>query len=336
MHPAAGEVDGYRSFKPDMALLSRLFWNSNEHRLRAGWRLTVYLLLVAVIAIPLILLLDATDNRLLEASLKNLCAATGFGLALVVSARYIERRSLKHYGLGLQRVWWVELGIGLVAGGIIMAIAFAVLYLAGWVVVTGTLRTTLPTSTFALAFVGQFTRYLSGSFFEEVMSRGYLLRMCAECVHRAGFQRATAVLMAALATAALFGLLHLFNPGASVLSIVNLIILGLLFAMPMLVTGRLALSIGLHAGWNVFQNNVFGLPNGGKPSTTSLLVTQDVGPAIWTGGAIGPEGGLIGSGTILLGLVVVGGWLWVRNRMLRWELSLADPPQRAIAQEPLE
>ena len=145
--------------------------------------------------------------------------------------------------------------------------------------------------------------------------------------------RRGAVLLAAAATSLLFGLLHLLNPGASLLAVVNLTLLGLLFALPMIVTGRLSLSIGLHMGWNIFQNNVFGLPNGGKPSNTSLLVTQDVGPAIWTGGSFGPEGGLSAFIAVLLGFVLVAGWLRMRKQMPRLELSLADPPQRENSQE---
>lgn len=174
-----------------------------------------------------------------------------------------------------------------------MALAFAVLYSAGWLVVRGSIHTSLAATPFLVAFVGQLIRYLSGSFFEELFSRGYLLRTVAEAARGAGMQRAGAVLLAACATALLFGFLHLFNPEASFLSIANLTLLGLLFALPMIVTGRLGLSIGLHMGWNVSQNIVFGLPNSGKLSETALLVSQDVGPAVWTGGDFGTEGGFI-------------------------------------------
>jgi membrane protease YdiL (CAAX protease family) len=309
-----------------MSRLLSLFRNAKERRPRAVWRLILFLLLVAVIANPLILLLDATNNQFLEASLENLFVAIGFGLALVISARYFERRSLKDYGLCFHRAVWVELGVGFAVGGTIMAVVFAVQYLADWITVQDTMQTTIVATPFVLAFSGQVLRYFGGSFFEELFSRGYLLRMIAESARGAGMRRAGAVVFAAGTTALLFGLLHLLNPGASSLATVNLTLLGLLFALPMIMTGRLALSIGLHMGWNVFQNNVFGLPNSGKPSNTSLLVTQDVGPAIWTGGAFGPEGGLTVFLATLLGLVAVGGWLRFRNQALRLELSLAEPP----------
>ena len=62
-------------------------------------------------------------------------------------------------------------------------------------------------------------------------------------------------------------------------------------------------------------------------------MTQDVGPVIWTGGSFGPEGGLSVFIAILLGLVLVSGWLRVRAQMPRLELSLADAPRRENSQE---
>jgi len=259
-----------------MSRLIYLFWNADQRRLRAIWRLLLFLLMAIGVANLLVRLLHATKNPLLEASLTNFFAALGFGLALIISARFFDHQSLNHYGLYFNRIWWIELGLGFVFGCMIMAVVFGFQFLAGWVVVQDTIQTNITSAPFFLAFFGQLVRFFSGSFFEELFSRGYLLRMIAETARGSGMHRVVAVLSAAVATALLFGLLHIFNPGASLISVINLTLLGLLFALPMIVTGRLALSIGLHAGWNLFQNSVFGLPNSGKPGNTSLLVTQDI------------------------------------------------------------
>ena len=311
-----------------MTRVSYVFWNNNEQRLRAPWRLILFLLLVSAIANPLILLLDATDNRFLETTFENVFVALGFVLALAVSARFFEHHPLKQYGLSLQRLWFGELGIGFALGGAIMALVLTPQYFAGWIVVEDTLQTTIPATPFVLAFAGQILRYFGGSFFEELFSRSYLLRLTAETIRGSRIQREGAVLIAAAATAFLFGLLHMFNPGASLVSVVNLTMLGLLFALPMIVTGRLALSIGLHMGWNVFQSMVCGLHNSGIPSNTSLLVIQLAGPTIWTGGSFGPEGGLVAFLVILIAFIFVAAWLQIGNHTLRIDGSLADPPTR--------
>jgi len=70
-------------------------------------------------------------------------------------------------------------------------------------------------------------------------------------------------------------------------------LIGLVFAVPVMRTGRLAFSVGLHAGWNIFQNVIYGLPNSGKPSRVAFMQCQLVGPELATGGNFGAEGGLV-------------------------------------------
>jgi len=160
-----------------------------------------------------------------------------------------------------------------------------------------------------------------------LFSRSYLLRMIAENLRGAGMSRTRSVLYATAATSLLFGLLHLFSPDASILSLVNLTLLGLLFAIPMLITGRLGFSIGIHMGWNIFQNNIFGFPNGGKPSHATVLAAQAHGPEFWTGGAFGPEGGFAIFVVLTVVLVSLICWFRRRSEKLTLQLSLADPPQ---------
>jgi hypothetical protein len=57
-------------------------------------------------------------------------------------------------------------------------------------------------------------------------------------------------------------------------------------------SGQLAIPIGLHLTWNFFQNAVYGLPvSGFETFGASFLSTEQVGPDLWTGGSFGPEGG---------------------------------------------
>jgi hypothetical protein len=85
-------------------------------------------------------------------------------------------------------------------------------------------------------------------------------------------------------------------------------------------TGQIALSIGLHFTWNFVQGNVFALPVSGRIThATSLFAVQQAGPELWTGGAFGPEAGLLG---VLAALVGTGAIvLWVRWRYGRVDFS---------------
>jgi hypothetical protein len=86
---------------------------------------------------------------------------------------------------------------------------------------------------------------------------------------------------------------------------------GLFLGLGYILTGELALPIGLHLTWNFFQGNVFGFPVSGMASTASFLQIEQGGPVLWTGAAFGPEAGLMGMTAILLGAVLILGWVWL-------------------------
>jgi hypothetical protein len=79
----------------------------------------------------------------------------------------------------------------------------------------------------------------------------------------------------------------------------------LFFAAGYLLTGRLSTAIALHAVWNFFEGGVFGFPVSGDKEGSSLILIAQSGPAWMTGGDYGPEGGLIGVGASLAGIVLL-------------------------------
>jgi hypothetical protein len=99
-------------------------------------------------------------------------------------------------------------------------------------------------------------------------------------------------------------------------------LIGLLFGLPYILTGRLGVSIGLHITWNFFQGNVFGLPVSGGGSPLTMLVTIEQGPDLWTGGTFGPEGGLVGIMAMLLGCLLVLFWVRRHDRYVTLHLPL--------------
>lgn len=64
--------------------------------------------------------------------------------------------------------------------------------------------------------------------------------------------------------------------------------------------------------WNFFQGNVFGFPVSGGFFGATFIAIEQRGPDLLTGGAFGPEAGLLWLLVSLLGAVLV--WLWVRYR----------------------
>ncbi len=140
--------------------------------------------------------------------------------------------------------------------------------------------------------------------YEEIVSRGGLLKNAAEGF-RAVFPPAVAAFLAAVATSFVFSLLHATTDNFSVASLFGLALNGMLLAAPVLLTGRLGMSIGMHITWNFTQGAVFGYPVSGDVENISLLVTRDTGPAAWTGGSYGPEAGYLAAIAMIFGFIAI-------------------------------
>ena len=95
---------------------------------------------------------------------------------------------------------------------------------------------------------------------------------------------------------------------------------GLFLGLGFILTGELAIPIGLHMSWNFFQGSVFGFPVSGLKLGDSLITIQQGGPDFITGGTFGPEAGLIGLAAIILGGLMIVLWL----RMTRERAVIAQ------------
>ena len=68
-----------------------------------------------------------------------------------------------------------------------------------------------------------------------------------------------------------FGLLHAANPGVSVTAIIGICVTGVSYSLLRWYTGNLWACMGIHTMWNFTQNFIFGLPNSGIVSETSIF-----------------------------------------------------------------
>lgn len=324
--------------------LLRIFWNPRERRLRMFWRLLGQLVILALLTVLLTLLValvigltssipqgELLGMELLAPSLMltSTLITTAATLASVwVAGRLLDRRPFAAFGFHLSRRWWQDCAFGLALGALLMTGVFLVEWAAGWITVEGFFRTGSSEQPFALAFLTPLVLFVCVGIYEETLSRGYLLRNLSEGFHLPWVGRRAAILAAWLISSIIFGVLHALNPNASLVSTLNLIIAGLFLGLGYVLTGELALPIGLHITWNLFQGNIYGFPVSGVvfDQTTVIAIVQG-GPDWVTGGAFGPEAGLVG-----LLATVVGGALtvaWVRRQGgLMFDPSLAWPPHR--------
>ena len=328
------------------------FWNSTEQRIRAGWRILLQALLffIATQLTSLVVLLAAwavgsasgqIPGGLAPQDLVNSITSyvgmrpvwrtlaisseiVGVLLSLWLAGRLLDRRSFADFGFHLNRRWWIDLAFGAFLGAILMAFIFVVELAAGWIKITDVfyVREGLNFPYWIVALVG-FANFISVAVREEIFSRGYHLRNMAEGFNLPRVSPRTALIIGYVVSSSMFGMFHMFNPNATLVSIINLIIAGLFLGLGYVLTGELAMPIGVHLTWNFFQGYVFGFPVSGGASRAAVFGIEQGGPEVWTGGAFGPEAGIIGLIAIALGCVLTVLWVRWRYGEARLKESLA-------------
>ena len=310
-----------------------IFWNADQNRLRAFWRLLLQGIVFILITLLGSLVVGIIVGVVIAAGGADLTDPATFAMisghpltragsavtsliAMFVSywiaARWLDRRAFADFGFHLNRSWWIDLGFGLFLGAVLMLLIFLVELALGWGTVTGSMQSFQPEFSFWGGILGAVVTFLCVGIYEEMLSRGYHLRNLAEGFNFKGVNPRTALLIAYLLSSSVFGFLHFFNQNATWVSTFNLIIAGLFLGLGYVLTGELAIPIGLHITWNFFQGNVFGFPVSGGQAGATFIAIQQGGPELWTGGAFGPEAGLIGLLAIALGSLLTV--LWVRYR----------------------
>lgn len=292
----------------------RAVWASEEGRLRMPIRLLLAGLVFVFVSVAL-----ATALRVAGIGSDGLGASTGLVLTgltgLVVTVvvlapcgRLLDRRRFRDFGLRLDRDWWVDCGFGLALGATLQTVVFGVGWLAGWFRVTAAF---VSEGSFAVGFASVLVLFLSVGVYEELVARGWLLTNLAEGLRFAG--ESVAVAAAVVLSAGVFGAAHAVNPGATALSTGIIGLAGVLLALGYVLTGELAIPIGVHVTWNLFQGAVFGLGVSGLSLPATVLETEPTGPKLLTGGSFGPEAGLLGLAAIVVGCGAIAGWVQWRT-----------------------
>lgn len=282
-----------------------VFISPQERRLRAGWRLLVQLILFVlvslVIAIPVVIvtLLEPGSEMVLL-----LLASDIPMVASVLAARaWIDRRSIASLGLRLNRQALNDVLVGVGISVLQVGTLFGLLWAFGWLHLDGGAWEQQSLGVVAGNLVLWFGLFILVGFAEELFSRGYQLQNLEEGLN---------TFWAVVISSSVFGALHLSNPNAALGSVIGVTLAGFFLAYPYLRTRQLWLSIGLHLGWNYFLGPVFGFSVSGIGTSHLLQISVD-GPAWFTGGAFGPEAGVVLLPALGVGALFV--WLYTRGRL---------------------
>ena len=295
----------------------------------AFWVLVVLLFSVFASA----LLLAVSGDRSVVSDSPAIPLASGvaglLGAVLTVwlAGRFLDRRPFSDFGFHLGAGWWLDLLFGMALGALLISAIFFLELGLGWVEVVGAFQTIGTNSPFAPSVLLPVAIYLCVGFYEETVFRGYQLKNAAEGLNYPALGPRGAILAAWVLSSVFFGLLHADNPGATVVSTLNIVLAGLMLGFGYVISGELAIPIGLHITWNLFQGTVYGFPvSGFGPFGATFLATRQTGPDLWTGGPFGPEAGLLAPVAMLLGVSLIALW----TRLIKGKISLHSP----IAESP--
>lgn len=268
------------------------FINNAEGRPRAFFRILFFIFLY---------LIAAASSIFFKADwLGSLSISVFTFLVYWISLRYIDRRPWQQGGLILSKKWLVEFLAGTGIAAFVMALIFVIEWQAGYLQITGFAWSKKTLAGWLFPFLSYLCIMLSVGFYEEVASRGYLLRNMAEGFTTKNGAPRQAALLAVFLSSAIFGMAHAWNPNSSAFAVANIVLAGIMLAIPFIITDRLALPIGIHFAWNFVQGGVFGFPVSGMINHSSLIRIKQMGPEWFTGGAFGPEGGVLGIAGIVL------------------------------------
>lgn len=205
-------------------------------------------------------------------------------------AHFVERRSVSELSLSCMGR---ELGIGLLLGFGLMTICFVIAMVLGLYRIEGI-------ASWQNLVKGVTAGTVTTPFGEEMLFRGVMFRILEEVF--GGW-------VALVLSSVWFGYVHSGNPGETFAGLAAIaIVYGPMLTVPLMVTRRLWMGIGLHITWNYSMGKIYSnFVSGGDPMQ-GFLKADFQGPEFLTGGSAGMEGSLIGvlvSVTFTLGMLIL-------------------------------
>jgi len=291
-----------------------------DRRLRPTWRAISYVVALVLglfaiqIPIAIVLIVALLMGIIDEASLMELATSSPLlavsaltSLLVIVPLTYVFRRfldgqSLRSLGLERGQGWVRHIVAGLLLGTVLMGLIFLVEWGAGWLTVEGFSWHVQSPALLLARLLAYLLLCVAVALYEELAFRGYIFQ---------NLRADRGIVAALVASSLLFGIFHGLNPNVNLLALANIFLAGVLLAACYLVTRSLWLAMAFHFSWNFVQGPLLSFPLSGL-DTAGLLVTSTQGNPLITGGAFGPEGGLLGSMVMGLGLLLL--WAWKRTR----------------------
>jgi uncharacterized protein len=263
------------------------------HGLRAGWRLLIFIGLLAVLFVVPPLVRNGGPQGLRNAqkhlanvtitpSLLGVSSSIAFAILCLVTLVMgrIENRKFNEYGLPLRQSLGKDFWIGCLSGFLAISGTLLAMFLLHGFRITGF---ALHGKAILSALTGWAIAFLMVGLCEEFLNRGYL-QYTLTC--GIGFWPAAFVMSGFFA----FG--HAFNPHETPVGVASVVLFGLLLCLFLRRSGNLWCAVGFHAAYDWGQT-LFGVPDSGIAPYHNLLNSAFSGPHWLTGGIVGPEASVL-------------------------------------------
>lgn len=287
--------------------MKKIFKNKNS-KIRSGWKIfftlcSFYIItMIASIPITFISTIYSTFNGNLDIisyDIVNMQSNIYYLLMIIQNIvmitlpliiwKFIEKKEFKQMGLENIKFHTRDLTAGLLLGAISMIIVFAGIISIG----DGKMAYSLINPKFSVGLISNLILFILVGFAEEIFGRAYIMSTLKQTKN---------IYITVIVSSIIFSLLHSGNPNVSLIAYLNIFLVGVLFAYMYIKSGNIWMSIGYHITWNYFQGNIFGFQVSGLESQ-GIYQTNILSQNILNGGDFGPEGGLIVTVVIILGLL---------------------------------
>jgi membrane protease YdiL (CAAX protease family) len=262
------------------------------HELRSGWRFLAYWLLffLILIAVSLVIPMGQVTTQLERLTLNTIPTIPAVVGALLLMARFVDHAPVARFGVTLHDRWSFEFMFGAVVALGMLGVVTIVNGAYGGVKMLWS-----GSDISKVSLVVTPTVLILSAAQEELVFRGYPLQVLMKAIGQ---------WPAVWTMSAVFGVLHLRNPNATMLGAVNTMLAGVMLSIAYLKTRSLWLPYGLHLIWNLGLGFVLGYPLSGI-KIDSLWSTVAGGPAWLVDPNYGPEGGLGGTVVFVCAAILI-------------------------------
>jgi membrane protease YdiL (CAAX protease family) len=251
------------------------------------------------------------DSVIGDALTQTIFLIIAFGTILLMLwlwVKFYEQRPFATLGFFRTGNIGAKIGLGALVGFLTIATAFGAAILLGAFTVVNTESPNFGVVALPAVLIALIGWVVQGST-EEIAFRGWLLPVM-------GAKRSLQISVAV--SSIVFAALHMFNPGVTVLGVVNLALFGLFAAVYALHEGGIWGICALHAVWNWTGRNIFGTTISGSEASFGLLsLAPTDASTLLTGGTFGIEGSVITTIMLVIGIAAV--WFLERRKPMNIE-----------------